>query len=161
MKEYLKKISQSSSMTLYLRLLQMVTKGKRYLSPDLTAVQVTQELECTPRQLAAAVQVGGEENFSTFINRLRVKEACRRLSLTRYYDQKMEEIAKGCGFMSRQVFYRSFEKEMGETPAHWRAQHCEKPAPKPKRRKKTRTKKRKKARTTKAKVIKSKVKTGG
>lgn len=155
MKEYLKKISQSSSMTLYLRLLEMVTRGKRYLSPEMTAQQMTQELECTSRQLSAAVQVGGEENFSSFINGLRVKEACRRLSLPRYYEQKMEQIAEGSGFKSRQAFYISFEKVMGETPAHWRAQHCEKPAPKPKRKKKTRAK----TRTKKAKVLKSKVKT--
>lgn len=155
MKEYLKKISQSSSMTLYLRLLETVTKDKRYLLPEITAQQMTQELECTARQLSAAVQTGGEENFSSFINGLRVKEVCLRMTMLRYNTLKVEDIAKGCGFKSRQVFYRSFEKVEGITPAQWREQFGEKRVPKPKRKKKSRAK----GRTKKAKVLKSKVKT--
>lgn len=126
MKDYLKSSNQARCMELYASVLRRLTEGKRYLSSNVTAEQLAHEMECTPRQLSAAVQIGSGKNFSALINGLRLKEVCRRMSSLRYKSQTVEDIGLGCGFKSRQAFYVAFEKQMAETPLQWREQHMRK-----------------------------------
>lgn len=60
-------------------------------------------------------------NFQTYINTLRVKEACRRMdneSMYEYYST--EGIAESVGFNSRSAFITAFKRTIGMSPAEYR-----------------------------------------
>lgn len=54
-----------------------------------------------------------------YLNRRRLREACRRL---RFTDESIEAIAESCGFPNRHYFTRIFSAGMGLGPAAFRAQ---------------------------------------
>lgn len=52
-------------------------------------------------------------NFSTFVNRARIVEVCRRLDMPRYADLSVEGIAESVGFNSRAAFANNFRRFTG------------------------------------------------
>lgn len=56
-------------------------------------------------------------SISTYIQNLRITEACRLLDETTY---NSAEIAYKCGFNDTKFFYQTFKKIMGMTPAEYR-----------------------------------------
>lgn len=126
MKDYVAHSNQSRCMELYAKLLQQLTQNKLYLSPDVTAARLAEVLDCSPRHISAAVQIGANCNFNALLNGLRLKEVCRRLSSPRLIAHTVEDIGLSCGFRSRQAFYLAFERHMGVTPLQWREAHLQK-----------------------------------
>ena len=60
------------------------------------------------------------ENFNSFLNSYRIKEACRRLGDVDHYGQlTIEAIATGVGFRSRTSFVTSFKRITGLTPSEY------------------------------------------
>ncbi len=60
------------------------------------------------------------ENFNSFLNSYRIKEACRRLGDIDHYGQlTIEAIATGVGFRSRTSFVTSFKRITGLTPSEY------------------------------------------
>ena len=60
------------------------------------------------------------ENFNSFLNSYRIKEACRRLGDIDHYGQlTIEAIASGVGFRSRTSFVTSFKRITGLTPSEY------------------------------------------
>lgn len=60
-------------------------------------------------------------NFNTFVNRFRIKEACRRLADDKNYgNYTIDTISSSLGFKSRTTLTTSFKKIVGLTPSQYR-----------------------------------------
>lgn len=103
-----------------MRLRKLLTAEKLYLSPDATASMMAERLGSRPRNISSAVLSATGGNYSQYINNLRIKEACRRLTADRYKNLTVEDVGLSCGYQSRQAFYHAFKKQMGCTPLQWR-----------------------------------------
>lgn len=102
---------------------------------EITRVLNDTELICTPgfslSQLASRVGVNTSyvsqvinehygESFSTLINDMRIRMACRRMNDTAKYGMiTIEGIAESVGFQSRSTFIRAFKKVNGMTPSEY------------------------------------------
>lgn len=122
MKDYILQSSKIRCAEIYARLLRTLTKDKYYLSPDVTAAKLAQQIDCTPRYISAAVQIATGHNFSALLNTLRLREACRRLASPTYAQRTVEEVGMTCGYRSRQAFYTAFSRHLDCTPLQWRNQ---------------------------------------
>lgn len=72
--------------------------------------------EATGRHARAVSQVINEMagcNFSTLVNGIRIREACRRMDSAEYSNWSIEGIAESVGFNSRKVFSSNFRKVTG------------------------------------------------
>ncbi|HOJ10355.1 MAG TPA: helix-turn-helix domain-containing protein [Clostridiales bacterium] len=61
-------------------------------------------------------QIG--ENFSTYLNRMRLKKACELLKQT---EQEINEISAATGYTNSHIFRRTFKKYFGVTPSDYRS----------------------------------------
>jgi len=52
-----------------------------------------------------------------FVERLRLDEACRRLSIR---DSSIESVGESIGFKSADAFRRAFERRLGVNPSNYR-----------------------------------------
>lgn len=61
-------------------------------------------------------------NFNNFLNKFRIKEACRRLTDDEHYgNYTIDTISNSLGFKSRTTLATSFKKIVGLTPSQYRA----------------------------------------
>ncbi len=59
-------------------------------------------------------------NFNMFLNKFRIKEACRRFSdVDKYGQYTIDAMSQGLGFKSRTTFTSSFKKIIGLTPSQY------------------------------------------
>lgn len=125
MKEYTRRLSAINNAEIFVRLRKLLTAEKLYLNPDVTASMIAERLGSRPRNISSAVLSATGGNYSQYINNLRVKEACRRLTSERFKDLTVEDVGLSCGYQSRQAFYNAFKKQMDCTPLQWREQNGE------------------------------------
>ena len=59
------------------------------------------------------------ENFNSFLNSYRIKEACRRLAAPQYDSITIEAIAAQLGYSSRTYFSAVFKKVVGMSAAEY------------------------------------------
>lgn len=108
--------NQSLSLLAF-RIDDYITNDKLWEDPDLTAVELYRAL-CTNRTtFAKAMKLLGYENFTTYINTLRVKDFIKRIEsgeyssyMTAFYD---------AGFRSRSSAFRNFKLVTGKTPTEY------------------------------------------
>lgn len=120
MKDYLKRQSAERSNEIYLQILTLLTREKRFLSPDITAVRLAAEIGCQTRHISMALQSITGHNFNHLLNDMRLREVCRRLASSRYAQTTVEDIGLSCGYKTRQAFYIAFQRHLGMTPVQWR-----------------------------------------
>ncbi|MFW9878957.1 MAG: helix-turn-helix domain-containing protein [Candidatus Thorarchaeota archaeon] len=60
------------------------------------------------------------QNFYTFINEYRIKEAIKMFTHPNYKEKSILDILYEVGFNSRSTFYSLFQKITGETPSAFR-----------------------------------------
>ena len=92
-------------------------KEKPYLNPDFQLMDLRQVLPLNRSYLS---QFSNKEYGCTFyqwVNGLRIEQAKRLL--TEQPELKIQDVAKRCGFSSRQVFSRTFLRETGQIPSEW------------------------------------------
>ena len=56
-------------------------------------------------------------SFNTYVNKLRINEACRLLAST---NLSVQEVAETCGYSCTRTFHREFLKSTGKTPTEYR-----------------------------------------
>lgn len=100
--------------------LDYMDSHKPYLEPELTLIQLAEQLSVKPRALSQAINDILNQNFFDFINRYRIDEA-RRL-LTNPVDKKITilEVLYKVGFNSKSSFNALFKKYTGLTPTEFR-----------------------------------------
>ncbi len=93
-------------------------KDKPYLNPDFQLMDLRQVLPLNRTYLSRFINSEYGCSFYQWVNRLRIEEA-KRLKME-HPEWKAQDIAeRGCGFSSRQAFYRTFLRETGQTPSEW------------------------------------------
>ena len=107
---------------------KMTPKQKRVVAETVTYLQENYQNHITLEELALQVFLSKDYlnrifkestglPVNAFLQRLRIKEACRLLSTTAL---SVSEIASACGFGDSKAFYTAFKRQMELTPGQYR-----------------------------------------
>lgn len=96
---------------------KLVKEEKLYLNPEFSVNSLCDLFNTNRSYISRAVNKNLSENFKTYINDLRIKEAVRLLSDENFDMYKIETIYELAGFKNRASFNRAFLKYTGVTPS--------------------------------------------
>lgn len=99
---------------------KLMEEEKVYLNPSLGIEELAKMVGTNKTYLSHVINRSFQQNFPSFVNRYRVREAIRLLSDNSNFNRSIEEIGELCGYTTRQAFHSAFKKEMGITPRHFR-----------------------------------------
>ncbi len=97
---------------------RVIEKEKLWLDPDLDLRALAEKTGYSYHNLSQAINQTTGLNYHGFINRYRIREACRLLLET---DMIILDIAYAAGFNSKPTFNTVFKKEKNCTPTQFRA----------------------------------------
>lgn len=99
-------------------------KFKPYLQKKLTLKELADRLNINPHQLSYLLNVHFNENFNSFINRLRINYILDQVSIHDNLQQySIDGLGRQAGFSSKTTFFTEFKKRMGQTPYAYLQQH--------------------------------------
>ena len=98
-------------------------KSKIYLKPQLSIQALANEMEWSARKLSRVINQYSGTNFSDYINKLRIEEACNRFKKPKDSNETISEVMYDCGFNSRSVFNALFKSQTGFTPSSFKKKH--------------------------------------
>ena len=102
------------------RILSIMESGGEIFSPDFSVERLATLTDSKYKYVSQVIHEKWGENFNSFLNSYRIKEACRRLGDIDHYGQlTIEAIASGVGFRSRTSFVTSFKRITGLTPSEY------------------------------------------
>lgn len=93
---------------------------KLYLDPLLSMESVASDLGMSKSYFSKLINAYSNNNFSDFINSLRVEQAKKFLSDDEFSQYTIVAIGLECGFNSKSTFYSAFKKFTSETPTTYR-----------------------------------------
>lgn len=101
------------------QILDLVQNKKIYLEPDLTIFKFADEINTNKTYVSTEINNKFKMNFNNFINKYRVSEARRLMSMPENSNYTLAALAIKSGFNSISVFNRAFKKETGVTPSFY------------------------------------------
>jgi len=101
---------------------KMIESEKAWLSPDLNMNDVARRLNTNTAYLSKIINEHLDNNFTTYINEFRVKEARRMLANKKFAHLTIEGISKMVGFNSKSAFNVAFRRFTGLTPSMFQQQ---------------------------------------
>ena len=101
-----------------LKLEAWLEQEKPYLNPDFQLIDLRQVLPLNRTYLSQFINTEYGCSFYQWVNGLRINEAKRLM--TEQPELKMQDVAKRCGFSSRNVFTQVFTRETGKRPSEWK-----------------------------------------
>ena len=110
------------------RVIEYIVEKKRYRDKDYSAKKLATDIGTNTRYVSAVIKTAFDVNYSTYVNKYRIEEACSLLTDRRYKDLTVDEIADMVGFSNRQSFYTAFEKFEEMTPRRYRVLYMQLPA---------------------------------
>jgi len=110
-------ISPQKSQSIQQALIQLYEQRQVYLNPDLTVVDVAQQLNTNTKYISVALNRGMNTSFYEFTNNYRIRRA---KELLQDPNIKIAFVARQSGFNSPQVLNRAFIRSTGKTPSEWR-----------------------------------------
>ena len=84
---------------------------------DLSVKQLSLQFGFSPNYLSQIFKKATEENFATYLNKLRIRKACELLQNSNI---KIYEVGRMVGYKDSQYFYRVFKKYVRQTPIEYR-----------------------------------------
>lgn len=105
---------------LKVKIVNIIQKKKKYKDKEYSAKRLAEELETNTRYISAAVKIGFDMNYSSFVNKCRIDAAIALLKDKRNKRLKMEDVGDIVGFSNRQSFYAAFYKFTGLTPKQFK-----------------------------------------
>ena len=99
------------------KLEQWMKEEKPYLNPDFRLIDLRTVLPLNRTYLSQLIHTEYDCTFYQYVNTYRIEEAKRLLRGNP--EMRIEDVASGSGFSSREVFTRVFSKETGLTPREW------------------------------------------
>lgn len=103
----------------YEQRIDVLLEKRLYLNAELTLETLAKELKMPKQHLTQLFSQRLEQNFTRYINTLRIDYACK---LLKDPNQKLtvEEMAFATGFSSKVTFNRCFKAQVGCTPSNYR-----------------------------------------
>lgn len=98
----------------------LITRERMHLDPDLTLTRLAEELEMPEKILSFVLNEGVGSSYRDYINGLRVDEAKSQLADPSRADRSVLAIATDSGFSSKATFNRIFKRFTGCTPTEYR-----------------------------------------
>ncbi len=100
--------------------LEMFENSERFLKPDITIGFLSGQFNTNPKYLSEIIKKNRSQNFSSYINNLRIDHIVSKLyNEPKYREYKISYLAEQCGFASPQVFIIAFRKVNGVTPFYF------------------------------------------
>ncbi|MCF1190785.1 helix-turn-helix transcriptional regulator [Mangrovimonas sp. AS39] len=96
-----------------------IVDNQKYLDPNLTMNGLAQDLEMSSSHLSKLVNTYGNNNFSDYINALRVEQSKEFLGDPAFKNYTIISIGLECGFNSKSTFYSAFKKFTAMTPSEY------------------------------------------
>lgn len=93
---------------------------RKYRDASYSAKQLAVDLKSNPRYVSATLSVRFRMNYTSLVNKFRVREAMRLLTDKRHRKKTMAEVGSMVGFSNRQSFYSAFYKYTGITPRDYK-----------------------------------------
>lgn len=97
---------------------QQIRQHHWYQQPRLSLMQVAERLELDSKTVSAAINQSSKQNFSSYINRLRVLQVKAALDQSPQ-SVNLLQLAFAAGFNSKSVFNKVFKQEFGTTPSDY------------------------------------------
>jgi len=97
-----------------------VLDNKSYLNPYLSLSILSEELNLSEGYISQVINKSLNQNFSDYINSLRVEEASHMLLNNEYCNYTILSIGLESGFNSKSSFYNAFKKFTGKTPLEFK-----------------------------------------
>jgi YesN/AraC family two-component response regulator len=102
------------------KLKTVVVEKELYKNSDLSLQDLSNEMKIQSYQLSQFLNNNLGKNFTTFINEIRIKEACEIILSND--KQTLESIGYDVGFNSKSTFFAAFKKYTGTTPLNYQLQ---------------------------------------
>ncbi len=103
-----------------MKLVDLFEKDKIYLDKYLNLQTVASQLDTNTSYLSTLINSSYKCNFTQFLHKYRVLEACEILSKEENEIYSMEGIAEMSGFVSKSAFNKAFKEITGLTPTTFR-----------------------------------------
>ncbi|QTE21783.1 helix-turn-helix domain-containing protein [Polaribacter cellanae] len=100
-----------------------ILREKAFLNSNLNLASIAEKHNLNESYLSHIFNKNSNTNFSTYINKLRVKESKKLLVDEAFKNYDIISIALESGFNSKSAFYNAFKKETGLTPTQYRKQN--------------------------------------
>ncbi|RBW59157.1 hypothetical protein DS884_05250 [Tenacibaculum sp. E3R01] len=101
----------------------IIENQKLYLNPNFGLPELAKETNLNESYLSHVFNKNSTINFTSYINKLRVKEAEKLLKHLDYKEYTIVAIALEAGFNSKSAFYTNFKKETSKTPIQFRKEN--------------------------------------
>lgn len=116
-----KKVDRSErATTLFKEINNYIQSNQVYLDPQLGLEKVAGAIGLGVSSFSKIINEQTGQNFSDYINSLRVNEAKNLLSNEEFSNYTIVAIGLECGFNSKSTFYSAFKKFTGQTPSSFR-----------------------------------------
>ncbi|MDE5877332.1 MAG: helix-turn-helix domain-containing protein [Muribaculaceae bacterium] len=113
-------LNSDRSEEIYREISQILNDTDLICTPGFSLSQLASKVGVNTSYVSQVINERYGESFSTLINDLRIRVACRRLSDTAKYGMMtLEAISESVGFQSRSTFIRAFKKANGMTPSEY------------------------------------------
>ena len=97
-----------------------IKDNKAYLNPNLTLTLLSQNLNLSEGYISQLINNHSSDNFSSYINALRIEESKKMLTNTDYKNYTIIAIALESGFNSKSAFYTAFKNQTGFSPSGYK-----------------------------------------
>lgn len=112
-------ILKDSDLILKQKLENALQDQKLWRDPELNMVDLAMLCHTNTTYLSRLINRAYGINFSTYINRYRIKDVCTLLEQGEASHQTIEALALRSGFKSRSSFHGAFKREQGITPTQF------------------------------------------
>lgn len=102
------------------RLEELMNRKKPFLDPELTIVDLSQQMDLPRHYLTQIINEVFKKNFYQFINEYRIAEVKRRIDLGDAQRYSLLGLSLDCGFNSKSAFNLAFKSVEGCTPSEYR-----------------------------------------
>ena len=110
--------AEDDAASLFVRIAETVGKRDNYSDPHFSLERLAQMLDSNAKYISKAVNTVAGENFRSYLNGIRIREARLRLdSASPDEEVSIRGLAHSVGFMSQSAFIAAFKKAAGNTPS--------------------------------------------
>jgi YesN/AraC family two-component response regulator len=111
---------ENTTLGLIVKFKRLMAEEKPYLEAGLTLDDMCKKLNTNRTYLSQMIHDNFNQNFNGYLNELRIKEARRLLTESKYDHLSIEGIGEMVGFRNKVTFHSIFKKYIGVTPSYFR-----------------------------------------